>query len=56
MDNTPIFNKPYRYSEVERDLIKAQTKKLMDVKLIEFSNREYILMTIMPIKKEIFKN
>ena len=56
IDDGPIFHKPYRYGEVERELIKTRTKELFDAQLVEFSNGGYALATVMPSKKDIFGN
>jgi hypothetical protein len=34
-DDNLIFKQPYKFSEVEKSLIKAQTIKLLDVGLVE---------------------
>ena len=54
VDDALIFCKPYRYSEVERKLIKARFKELFDAQLVEFSNREYASASVMLSKKDIF--
>jgi hypothetical protein len=33
--DTPIFRRPYRYSDMERDLIRSQTLDLLDTGLVE---------------------
>lgn len=37
-------------------MLQAQTKELLDSKLIEFSNRKYASFIIMYFKKDIFNN
>jgi hypothetical protein len=39
--DTPIFRRPYRYSDMERDLIWSQTLDLLEVGLVELSHGEY---------------
>jgi hypothetical protein len=48
--------RPYKLSEVERTLVQAQTKKLLDVSLVELSKGEYASTTMMLTKNEIFGN
>jgi hypothetical protein len=37
-------------------LVKTQTKELLEVRLVEFSKREYALAMVMPTKKDILAN
>jgi hypothetical protein len=34
----PIFRRPYRYSDMERDLIRSQTLDLLEARLVELSH------------------
>ncbi|BBN14385.1 hypothetical protein Mp_6g11220 [Marchantia polymorpha subsp. ruderalis] len=54
--DTPIFRRPYRYSDMERDLIKSQTLELLEVGLVELSHGEYASATVMPAKKDVHGN
>ncbi len=47
----PIFRCPYRYSDMERDLIRSQMLDLLGAGLVELSYGEYALATVMPAKK-----
>ncbi len=52
----PIFCRPYRYSDMERDLIRSWTLDLLKVRLVGLSNGEYASTTIMLAKKDIHGN
>ncbi|CAM6092169.1 unnamed protein product [Calypogeia fissa] len=52
----PIFQRPYRYSDMERDLIWSKTMDLLEAGLVEISHGEYASATVMPIKKDIHGN
>jgi hypothetical protein len=52
----PIFHRPYRYSDMERDLIQNRTLDLLEAGLMELSHGEYISATVMPTKKDIRGN
>jgi hypothetical protein len=54
--DTPIFHRPYRYSNMERDLIRNRTLDLLEVGLMELSCGEYGSATIMPAKKDVHGN
>ena len=56
MNDAHIFCIPHKYNKAKRKLIKACTKDLFVVQLVEFSNREYALGIVMPFKKDIFGN
>ena len=55
-NDTPIFRRPYRYSDLERLLIHSRTTELWEAGLVELSNGEYASATVMPAKKDIFGN
>jgi hypothetical protein len=52
----PIFRRPYRYSDMERDLIQSWTLDLLEAGLVELSHGEYALATVMPTKKDVHGN
>jgi putative transposase len=52
----PIFHCPYRYSDMERDLIRSQMLDLLEVGLLELSHGEYALATVMLAKKDVHGN
>jgi hypothetical protein len=54
--DTLIFRHPYRYSDMERDLIRSRTLDLLEAGLVELSHGEYASATIMPTKKDIHGN
>ncbi len=55
-NNTPVFRRPYRYSDMERDLIRSWTLDLLEAGLVELSHGEYASATIMPAKKDVHGN
>jgi hypothetical protein len=57
-DDAPIYCKPYKYSDVERKMIQARTKELVEVGLVELAppDSEYASATVMPSKKDIYGN
>jgi hypothetical protein len=46
-----IFCLPYRYNDMERDLIRSRTLDLLKAGLVELSHGEYASTTVMPTKK-----
>jgi hypothetical protein len=54
--DTPIFCCPYRYNDMERDLIRSRTLDLLEVGLVELSHGEYASATVMPTKKDVHGN
>jgi hypothetical protein len=54
--DTPIFRRPYRYSDMERDLIRSQTLDLLEAGLVELSHGEYASTTVMLTKKDVHGN
>jgi len=52
----PIFHHPYRYCDMERDLIRSQTLDILEVGLVELLHGEYASATIMPTKKDVHSN
>ena len=53
---TPIFRRPYRYSDMERDLIRSRVLDLLEAGLVELSHGEYASATVMPVKKDMYGN
>jgi hypothetical protein len=56
VNDTPIFRHPYRYSDMEKDLIRSRTLDLLEAGLVELSHGEYASATIMPAKKDVHGN
>jgi len=54
--DTLIFHRPYRYSEMERDLIRNRTLDLLEAGLVELSHGEYASAIVMPAKKDVHGN
>jgi putative transposase len=54
--DTLIFRHPYRYTDMERDLIQSRTLDLLEVGLMELSHGEYASATVMPTKKDVHGN
>ncbi|CAM6116908.1 unnamed protein product [Calypogeia fissa] len=54
--DTPIFHCPYRYSDMERDLIWSKTMDLLEAGLVEILHGEYASATVMSVKKDIHGN
>ncbi len=48
--DTPIFRRPYKYSDMEKDLIWSRTLDLLEAKLVELSHGEYASTIVMPAK------
>ncbi len=55
-NDKPIFHRPYRYSDMERDLIQNRTLDLLEPRLMELSHGEYASATVMPAKKDVHGN
>jgi hypothetical protein len=55
-NDTPIFRRPYRYNDMEKDLIQSQMLDLLEVGLVELSHGEYASTTVMPAKKDVHGN
>ncbi len=55
-NDTLIFCRPYRYSDMERDLIRSWTLDLLEAGLMELLHSEYASATIMPAKKDVHGN
>jgi hypothetical protein len=55
-NDTPIFYRPYRYSDMERDLIQNRMLDLLEARLMELSHGEYASTTIMLAKKDVHGN
>jgi hypothetical protein len=54
--DTPIFCRPYRYNDMERDLIRSRTLDLLEAGLVELSHGEYASTIVMPAKKDVHGN
>ena len=54
--DTPIFRHPYRYSDMERDLICSRVLDLLEAGLVELSHGEYASAIVMPAKKDMHGN
>jgi hypothetical protein len=52
----PIFCRPYKYSDMERDLIWSRTLDLLEAGLMELSHGEYASTIVMPAKKDVHGN
>ncbi len=52
-NDTLIFHRLYRYSDMERDLIQSRTLDLLEAGLMELSHGEYASATVMPAKKDV---
>jgi hypothetical protein len=52
----PIFRRPYKYSDMERDLIRNRTLDLLEVGSMELSHGEYASAIVMPTKKDVHGN
>ncbi len=55
-NDRPIFRRPYRYSDMERDLIWSRMLDLLEAGLVELSHGEYASTTFMPAKKDVHGN
>jgi hypothetical protein len=57
IDDAPIYCKSYKYSDVERKIIQARTKELVEAGLVELAppDCEYASATVMP-SKDIYGN
>jgi hypothetical protein len=57
-DDAPIYRKPYKYSNMERKMIQAHTKELVEAGLVELAppDYKYASATVMPSKKDIYGN
>jgi hypothetical protein len=55
-NDTPIFRRPYRYSDMERDSIWNRTLDLLEVGLVELLHGEYASTTVMLAKKDVNGN
>jgi len=55
-NDRPIFRRPYRYSDMERDLIRSRTLDLLEVGLVELLHGEYTSATVMPANKDVHSN
>jgi hypothetical protein len=57
-NDAPIYRKPYKRSEVERNINQARTAELFGTGLVELASLdcEYASATVMPSKKDIYGN
>jgi hypothetical protein len=57
-NGAPIYRKPYKYSDVERKMIQACTKELVNAGLVELAppDCEYASAMVMLSKKDIYGN
>jgi hypothetical protein len=51
-----IFHHPYRYSDMERDLIQSRMLDLLEAGLVQLSHGEYASTTVMHAKKDVHGN
>jgi hypothetical protein len=56
VSDTPIFRRPYKYNDMERDLIRSRTLDLLEARSVELSHGEYASTTTMPAKKDVHGN
>jgi hypothetical protein len=56
VSDTPIFRRPYRYNDMERDLIRNRMLDLFKAGLVELSHGEYASTTVMLAKNDIHGN
>jgi hypothetical protein len=56
VSDTPIFRHPYRYSDMERDLIRSRMLDLLEAGLMELLHGEYASATVMLAKKDVHGN
>ncbi len=56
VSDTTIFRHPYRYSDMERDLIQNRTLDLLEAGLMELIHGQYASADVMPIKKDVHGN
>jgi hypothetical protein len=55
-NDMPIYRCPYKYSDMERDLIRNWTLDLLEARLVELLHGEYALAIVMPAKKNVHDN
>jgi hypothetical protein len=55
-NDTLIFHRPYRYSDMERDLIRSRTLDLLEAGLVELSHGEYASAIVVSAKKDVHGN
>eukprot|EP00245_Coleochaete_scutata_P000411 TRINITY_DN1051_c1_g1_i1.p1 TRINITY_DN1051_c1_g1~~TRINITY_DN1051_c1_g1_i1.p1 ORF type:complete len:1227 (+),score=252.29 TRINITY_DN1051_c1_g1_i1:430-3681(+) len=53
-DDRPVFRRPYRHSQAERDMIRDRCGELREAAIIERGFGEYAAATVMPSKKDIY--
>jgi hypothetical protein len=56
VSDTLIFRCPYRYNDIERDLIWSRMLDLLEARLMELSHGEYASTTVMLAKKDVHGN
>lgn len=55
-DDTSIFCRAYKYSDMERDLIQCRVMNFLETGLMELSHEEYASATVEPMKKDVHNN
>jgi hypothetical protein len=56
VNDTPIFCRPYRYNDMESELIQNRTLDVLEDGLMELSHGEYVSAIVMPTKKDVHGN
>jgi len=56
VNDRPIFRRPYKYNDIERDLIWSRTLDLLEAGLVELLHGEYASATVMLAKKDVHGN
>jgi hypothetical protein len=56
INHMPIFRCPYKYSDMEKDLIRNWMLDLLEARLMELLHGEYALDIVMPAKKNVHGN
>jgi hypothetical protein len=56
VSDMPIFCRPYRYSDMERDLFRNRMLDLLEARLLELWHGKYASATIMLAKKDVYDN
>ncbi len=52
INETPIYRRRHRLSKHEWELVDERCKKLHEASLIQPSSSDFVIITIMPIKKD----
>jgi hypothetical protein len=56
VSDTLILRRPYKYNDMEKDLIRSRMLDLLEARLMELSHGEYASTTVMPAKKDVHGN